>query len=87
MISQLEIVGKKMDTLEFEKLVKEHMHEKLSVHDYYTFASLLIEHYIRMNQFGNLEKLIPTLRDKVKGYPILEQETKFIYKRYCEDAR
>ena len=83
MIAQLEIIGKKADAQEYEQLIKEHMHERLSVHEYYTFASLLIEHYIGIKQFDKLERLIHALRNKVKGYPILEQETEFIYNRYC----
>lgn len=83
MVSQLELISKKLEPQEFEKLIQEHMHEQLPVHDYYTFASLLITHYIRMKKFDELEKLISSISSKVKGYAILEQELEFIYNRYC----
>ncbi|MGX6442936.1 hypothetical protein ACWM35_06850 [Neobacillus sp. K501] len=84
MVSQLELISKKVDSLEYEELIKEHMHEQLPVHDYYTFASLLISHYIRMKKFKELEIFISSICNKVKGYAILEQELEYIYNRYCE---
>lgn len=84
MVSQLEIISKKADPMEYEKLIKEHMHERLPVYDYYTFASLLITHYIRKKKFDELEKLISSISSKVKGYAILEQELEYIYNRYCK---
>lgn len=87
MVSQLELLSKKVVPEEYEALIKEHIHEKLPVHDYYTFASLLISHYIRMKKFDELEKLVSSLSNKVKGYVILEQELEYIYNHYCGQTR
>lgn len=84
MVSQIKIAGKTMNENEFEKLIREHIHAKLSVHDYYTFAILLIEHYIHTKKIDQLDKLLQETRLKVKGYAILEMEIEYIYSRYCK---
>jgi hypothetical protein len=87
MVTQLELIRKRVDPQEYEQLIKEHMYERLPVHDYYTFASLLISHYIRKKKFNELEMLISSIRNKVKGYAILEQELEYIYNHYCGKNR
>jgi hypothetical protein len=83
MVSRLKIASKNIGPMEYENLVRNHMHPRLSVHDYYTFASLLIEHYILTKNYIKLESLINDIKEKTKGYPILEEQLDFIHKRYC----
>ncbi|NRD76008.1 hypothetical protein HPT25_00610 [Bacillus sp. BRMEA1] len=85
MVSQLKIVKKTMDPLEYEALVQNHMNAKLSAHDYFTFASMLIEHYIHTKDYMKLEALINNMMVKIAGYPILEKQVEFIYRHYCQN--
>jgi hypothetical protein len=86
MLSQLKITRPRLEPKQYEKLILDHMNLKLSLHDYYTFASLLIEHYILMKEFTELSSLISSLRVKVTGHPILISEMDYIYNRYCQKS-
>jgi hypothetical protein len=87
MVSQLKIARKNIDPLEYENLVRNHMHPRLSVQEYFTFASLLIEHFIHTKDYIKLESLINNIREKTEGYPILEEQLEFIHKRYCQKLK
>jgi hypothetical protein len=87
MVSQLRIARKKMKPEDYEALIKEHFHPNLSIHDYYTFASLLIEHYISHKEIGKLQELLTILDGKFENYPILDMEIHYLYQQYCENTR
>lgn len=87
MISQLVLVRKTMESFEYEALIKEHMHPDLTALDYYSFASLLIEHYISQKEIEKLSQLIIDLKERYVEYPILEQEIQYLHEQYCEKAR
>lgn len=87
MVSQLHVLRKQVTADEYEKLIKEHLHPGLSAQDYYTFASLLIEHYISQKDTEKLAELIASLRDKFTNYPILDMEIHYLYQQYCEKLR
>lgn len=86
MVAQLEVAARELEPSQYETLVKHHLQAGLSVHDYYTFARLLMEHYIRMDQYKELENLISEIKLRVAGYPILEQEAEYVYNRYCKNT-
>lgn len=87
MISQLHLSKKQMKPDDYETLLKEYLHPELPAQDYFTFVSLLIEHYISHKDIGKLEDLLVNLKGKFIEYPILEMEIQFLYEHYCENAR
>ena len=84
MIAQLQLARKYMDSQEYEFLIQEHLHEGLSAHDYYSFSSLLIEHYISNREREKLKDLLLYLQAQFSLYPILEMEIQYLYDRYCK---
>lgn len=86
MASQLQLEGKRLPAEDYEMLIRDHMVDSLSPHDYYTFASMLIEHYIRNKEMGKLHELLCGLREKFAKYPILTMEIQYLYEQYCEST-
>lgn len=86
MASQLQIESKRLPVEDYEMLIRDHMVHNLSPHDYYTFASMLIEHYIRNKEMGKLHDLLCDLREKFAKYPILTMEIQYLYEQYCENT-
>lgn len=82
MLSQIEIARKKIDKNKFEQLVKDYMHPGLSLSEYYTFASLLIQHYLSNKEFEKLKSLLDDLEEKYQDFPIILQEIKFLQTHY-----
>ncbi|WP_066365605.1 hypothetical protein [Neobacillus fumarioli] len=82
-VTQLKIVRKTMNPEDYEQLILKQMNVQLSVHEHFTFASMLMEHYIAIKDFGKLESLIDRIKEKIAGYPILEQQVEFIHGHYC----
>lgn len=87
MISQLHIARKQLKANEYEDLIMNHLHPELPAQDYYTFASLLIEHYISNKEIDKLKDLLTNLANMFKKYPILDMEIHYLYKQYCEKTR
>lgn len=87
MVSQLHIARKHMKANEYEELIRAHLHPDLAVQDYYTFVSMLIEHYISQKELGKLQELLTNLDDKFTNYPILDMEIQYLYKEYCRNTR
>jgi hypothetical protein len=76
--AQLQAMRKYVDGDEYERLIREHLHPNLHEQDYYTFASLLIEHYLASHQYEKLSQLLMELREKWTSYPILQQQIEFL---------
>lgn len=87
MVSQLHLMKNQMKPNEYEELIIDHFHPDLPAQDYYTFVSLLIEHYISQKELGKLQGLLTNLEGKFVNYPILDMEIQFLYQQYCENAR
>lgn len=66
----------------YEQLVKAHLHPQLAPEDYFTFASLLIEHYIAEQQFGKLQALLKDLAETYAEYPVIREEIDFLRTKY-----
>lgn len=81
--SQLELQRDKLSADRYESLIKEHLIADLPPQDYYTFASMLVEHYIRNKESGKLEELLCDLREKFKEFPIISMEIQYLYEQYC----
>ncbi|WP_077618957.1 hypothetical protein [Bacillus sinesaloumensis] len=84
MVSQIRLYRKQLSRTEYEKVIIEHLHPQLSDHDYYTFVSLLIDHYIETKQYEELSTLISQNMDRFEKYPVILQEIKFLLKEYCK---
>jgi hypothetical protein len=82
MLSQIELARKMIDKNKYEQLVKDYMHPGLPLSEYYTFASLLIQHYLTHKEFEKLKSLLDDLEKKYVEYPILLQEIKFLQTHY-----
>ncbi|TKC15628.1 hypothetical protein [Robertmurraya kyonggiensis] len=87
MVSQIQFARKQMSANSYEAYIKEYLHPDLPVQEYYTFASLLIEHYISRKELGKLNELLTILSDKFTNYPILDMEIQYLFKQYCEKTR
>ncbi|RFB17683.1 hypothetical protein DZB84_07470 [Bacillus sp. HNG] len=84
MISQIKLSRNKLTTSQYEKLIVGHLHPKLSDHDYYTFVSLLIDHYIKTEQYDGLFTLISQNKSRFEKYPVILQEINFLLEEYCK---
>ncbi|MFS0822535.1 hypothetical protein [Bacillus sp. 1P02SD] len=84
MISQIKLSRNKLSTTQYEKLILGHLHPNLSDHDYYTFVSLLIEHYIKTEQNDELFTLLSQNKSRFEKYPVILQEINFLLEEYCK---
>jgi hypothetical protein len=84
MISQIKLSRNKISNSHYEKIILDHLHPQLSDHDYYTFVSLLIEHYIHTGQIEELSSLLSQNRVRFEKYPVILQEINFILDEYCK---
>lgn len=82
MLSQIEIARKMIDKNKYEQLVKDYMHPGLPLSEYYTIASLLIQHYLSNKEFEKLKSLLNELEAKYVEFPIILQEIKFLQTHY-----
>ena len=84
MVERIHLSRKKIPAKRYEQLIKEHLHPGLPNQDYYTFAHLLIEHYIYDHNDKELCSLLIQLKDKFVNYPILQQEIDYLQEQYCK---
>nr|WP_309099771.1 hypothetical protein [Fredinandcohnia onubensis] len=84
MISQIKLSRNKISSSQYEKIILDHLNPQLSDHDYYTFVSLLIEHYIHTGQIEELSSLLSKNRVRFEKYPVILQEINFIVDEYCK---
>lgn len=83
LLAQTELARKTFTPNQYEQMLLECMHPKMSNTEYYTFASLLIQHYISTKDYFKLEEMLVTLKDKYRKYPVIMQELCF-YKRIVQ---
>lgn len=83
MLDYINVSKQSLSAGEYEELVRAHMHSELSDHDYYTFAYLLIEHYISHGKSDELFDLLKNLDSKFSKYPVLKQQINYLIERYC----
>lgn len=83
MLDYINVSKQSLSASEYEELVRAHMHSELSDHDYYTFAYLLIEHYISHGKSDELFDLLKNLDSKFSKYPVLKQQINYLIERYC----
>lgn len=83
LLEQLHIYKSALPAHEYEQLVIDHLKPALSKQDYFTFASLLIEHYITSHNREKLSKLLDDLLSKYVQFPVIQEELLFIKNKYC----
>lgn len=87
MVSEIHLSRSMTAPDEYEHLIKEYLHPELPDQDYYTFAQLLVEHYIYEEKYESLSKLLTDLIDRFDQYPILMEEILYLFDKYCQDIK
>ncbi|MBE4908158.1 hypothetical protein IMZ08_08835 [Bacillus luteolus] len=84
MVAQLQHSRKYLSSKEYVNQVQAHLHPSLPSVDYYTFAHLLIEHFISEHNDKELASLITHLKEKFTNYAIIQQQLQFLEEYYCK---
>lgn len=67
-----------LSSYDYEHYVKQFLQPSLPPQDYYTFASLLVQHHIQHQHYEKLNDWLPDLIEKFSGYPIIKEELQYI---------
>ncbi|MGG6431044.1 hypothetical protein ACPF7I_10755 [Anoxybacillus sp. D401a] len=59
---------------EYEQLIHKHLHPRLHEQDYYTFANVLMEHYVASKQYEKLHLFAKQLYAQYGSYPMIQQQ-------------
>ncbi len=82
MVSQINYSKSRVSDEEYENLVQAYMQPSLPALEYYTFAYMLIEHYIAKGQFEKLTVLINELYNKFDQYPVIKLQLEYLKEKY-----
>lgn len=63
-----------MSDEQYEQFIFKHLHPQLHEQDYYTFANVLIEHYVASKQYEKLYYFAKQLYGQYEPYPIIQQQ-------------
>lgn len=63
---------------EYEQLIHKHLHPRLHEQDYYTFANVLMEHYVASKQYEKLYDFAKQLYGQYEPYPIIQQQLTYM---------
>jgi Ca2+/Na+ antiporter len=66
---------------EYEKLLVQYLEPSLSDQHYFTFAQLLIEHYISMKKYSTLAVFLNNIHPRYQTYPVVNAELEHLMKR------
>ncbi|WP_374723852.1 hypothetical protein [Calidifontibacillus erzurumensis] len=83
MVENLHLSKQTLSPDEYANLVRSYMQPDLPDQYYFTFAFLLIEHFISQQEFNKLSDLLQNLNSKASKYPILKQQINYLIERYC----
>ncbi|MCK6204987.1 hypothetical protein KZX50_05845 [Bacillus infantis] len=81
-VSQLRLSRHSIGQYEYESILKEQLKPNLVFKHYYSFASLLIEHYIQTKELDKLQELLQDLSSKSGGNPLIKEEINFLVQKY-----
>lgn len=82
MVSQINYSKSSLTDEEYEDLVHAYLQPSLPALEYYTFAYMLIEHYIAKGQFNKLTELINELYNKFDKYPVIKLQLDYLIEKY-----
>ena len=63
---------------QYEQLIHKHLHPRLHEQDYYTFANVLMEHYVASKQYEKLYDVAKQLYGQYEPYPIIQQQLTYM---------
>jgi hypothetical protein len=81
-VDQLKAMKVTMSAYDYEAMLKKCMLSNLQPAEYYTFASILMQHYLSLKEFAKLQMLLEELDGKYSKHPIIHQEIQFLQNKY-----
>ncbi|EMI10597.1 hypothetical protein [Anoxybacillus gonensis] len=74
LLASLYAMRSQLSDHEYEQLIHKHLHPRLHEQDYYTFANVLMEHYVASKQYEKLYRFATQLYAQYECYPIIQQQ-------------
>ncbi len=74
MIEQISLSQSLYSSDQMENMIKHYLHPSLHDQDYYTFARILMDHYISTEQFEDLRMFIKGIKERFKDYPYIQMD-------------
>lgn len=74
MIEQISLSQSLLTTDQMENMIKHYLHPSLHDQDYYTFARILMDHYISTEQYEDLEVFIKGIEERFKEFPYIKMD-------------
>jgi hypothetical protein len=88
MIEQITLSKSILSSHQMENMIKHYLHPSLHDQDYYTFARILMDHYISKGQYEDLHMFTEGIAKRFIGYPYIkmdiEQTNEFAWKKLNE---
>jgi hypothetical protein len=88
MIEQITLSKSILSSHQMENMIKHYLHPSLHDQDYYTFARILMDHYISTGQYEDLHMFTDGIAKRFIGYPYIqmdiEQTNEFAWKKLNE---
>lgn len=81
-VDQLKAMKMTMSANDYEAMLKKCMISNLQPAEYYTFATILIQHYLSFKETAKLKRLLGELEGKYSKHPIIRQEIQFLQNKY-----
>lgn len=72
MIEQISLSRSLLSTDQMENMLKHYLHPSLHDQDYYTFARILMDHYITTKQYEDLAMFTKGIEERFKEYPYIK---------------
>ncbi|WP_461200201.1 VIT1/CCC1 transporter family protein [Anoxybacillus sp. TBDG-1] len=74
LLASLYAMRPSLSDAEYEQLIHKHLHPRLHEQDYYTFANVLMEHYVASKQYEKLHLFAKQLYAQYGSYPMIQQQ-------------
>lgn len=74
MIEQITLSRSLLTTDQMENMIKHYLHPSLHDQDYYTFARILMDHYISTEQYEDLNMFIKGIEERFREYPYITMD-------------
>ncbi|MCR8850137.1 hypothetical protein NQ095_17080 [Rossellomorea sp. SC111] len=74
MIEQITLSRSLLTTDQMENMIKHYLHPSLHDQDYYTFARILMDHYISTEQYEDLDIFIKGIEERFREYPYITMD-------------
>ncbi|MCA1057870.1 hypothetical protein LCL96_02945 [Rossellomorea aquimaris] len=72
MIEQISLSRSLLSTDQMENMLKHYLHPSLHDQDYYTFARILMDHYMTTKQYEDLAMFTKGIEERFKEYPYIK---------------